>query len=210
VTADQQRDKERGQRITDKMLQTVIARGPNAVREITDTQLLVALCHRVETAVQVLYLRHYQAFYRVARRVLDHHEDAEEIANDTFVSIFRSACQFDPQRGNAVAWMMTICRHAALRKLNSRKAKQGQDFAMNEALLEYPGSMEEPVRADLFSRAFECAGLRLSPDDIDELKIGRGPGAGRTTWHVAIEKLKRAFRDCWKHLGGIEEDFIGR
>src|SRR5215207_6406635 len=45
---------------------------------------------------------------------------AEEAAQDTFVKAWRYAASYDPRRGPAAAWLLTIARNAALDQARGR------------------------------------------------------------------------------------------
>lgn len=49
----------------------------------------------------------------VARRIVGRADLAEEVVQEAFVSIWRAAPRFDPQRGGALPWMTAIVRNRA-------------------------------------------------------------------------------------------------
>lgn len=52
-----------------------------------------------------------------ARRILGDRELAEDAVQEAFVRIWRSAANFDPARGVALAWVGRIVRNAALDRI---------------------------------------------------------------------------------------------
>ncbi len=67
-----------------------------------------------ENALARLYEVMFQQVYAVAIRIARHAPLAEEITEDTFWQIWRQAPRFDPARGVASAWILTIARSRAL------------------------------------------------------------------------------------------------
>lgn len=65
----------------------------------------------VETGFPVLVARHQDAVFGTALRCTGHWQDAEEIAQETFVRAYRSLCAWDAERIRALrprAWLCTI------------------------------------------------------------------------------------------------------
>jgi RNA polymerase sigma factor (sigma-70 family) len=69
---------------------------------------------RDEAALAALYDALLGRVYGLALRVTGRAELAEEVAEDTFWQVWRQAPRFDPERGTALAWVMTIARSRAL------------------------------------------------------------------------------------------------
>lgn len=49
---------------------------------------------------------------------------AEDLAQETLLAIWRKAHQFDPERGSAAAWMFAIARHLRVDRLRRRFSSQ--------------------------------------------------------------------------------------
>ena len=62
----------------------------------------------------------WAAVYGLALRVTRHAAQAEEVTEDAFWQIWREAPRFDPARGSAMAWILTITRSRALDSLRAR------------------------------------------------------------------------------------------
>jgi len=73
-----------------------------------------------ETALAALYDAYSAALYTVALRVVRTQADAEEVVLDAFTQAWRDAARYDPTRGSAFAWLMTICRTRALDLVRAR------------------------------------------------------------------------------------------
>ena len=86
---------------------------------------LVALIGQVmaqdEAALVALYGRLSRQVHAVALRLTRQAALAEEVLQDTFWQVWRQAPRFDPARGSARAWVMTIARSRALDALRRGK-----------------------------------------------------------------------------------------
>ncbi len=96
-----------------------------------DTEALAALIARVvrqdEAALAALYDALSGRVYAVALQVTAVVSAAEEVTQDTFWQVWRQAPRFDPTRGNAIAWVLTMARSRALdaRRASTRNVLQG-------------------------------------------------------------------------------------
>jgi RNA polymerase sigma-70 factor (ECF subfamily) len=86
----------------------------------TDAEVLAAVAGQDRGALRTLYERHEPWISaRVARRCADR-QMVEEVVQDTFVTVWRSADAYDG-RGEVAAWMWGIAIHQLLHRLRPRK-----------------------------------------------------------------------------------------
>ncbi len=84
-------------------------------------EALVAGLAAGDTDVARILIRRFQArVYGLALSIIRDRQAAEEVAQDTFVRAWRYAASFDPRRGSAEAWLLTIGRNAALDYIRAR------------------------------------------------------------------------------------------
>lgn len=81
-----------------------------------DATLVARVARGDPQAFDLLYDRHARDVYALAVHVVPQ-ADAEEIVQDVFVRIWKSAVRFDEERGSFVAWLMTIARNRVLDEL---------------------------------------------------------------------------------------------
>jgi RNA polymerase sigma-70 factor (ECF subfamily) len=65
--------------------------------------------------------------FALALRIVRDHQAAEDICEDVYLQVWRSAGRFDPERGNAMAWLMTICRSRALDYVRRRRFEEPRE-----------------------------------------------------------------------------------
>ncbi len=89
-----------------------------SLAEPLDNAALALLVARVmrqdEAALAALYTRLSGRVYAIALRITRDVASAEEVLQDTFWQVWRQAPRFDPQRGTAAAWVLTLARSRAL------------------------------------------------------------------------------------------------
>ena len=83
------------------------------MRVRTDEELLAAT-PREPDAFAELYRRHIRSASAQARKLCSSKELAEEVAQDTFVSLWRSAHRYRPALGSVSAWLSGIGRNRAI------------------------------------------------------------------------------------------------
>jgi RNA polymerase sigma-70 factor, ECF subfamily len=85
--------------------------------------LLVACGHGDQAAFQQLYEIQSSRLLAVAIRVLGNRETAEEVLQESFVTIWRKADQYEPSLGSAAGWMTVIVRHRCIDRIRAEKSR---------------------------------------------------------------------------------------
>jgi RNA polymerase sigma-70 factor (ECF subfamily) len=65
--------------------------------------------------------------YGLARRVVRDPELAEDVTQDVFVEIWRLAPRFDPERGAARSWMLTIAHRRAVDRVRREQSHRDRE-----------------------------------------------------------------------------------
>ena len=63
--------------------------------------------------------------YGVALRVIHDPSQAEEISQEVLLEVWRKAARFDPDRGSAAGWILTMAHHRAVDR--TRREQAGRD-----------------------------------------------------------------------------------
>lgn len=88
----------------------------------TADELLQATARGDETAFADLYDQLAPAVYGLAKRVIRDPSRAEEITQDVFLSVWRFATRFDPAKGSARTWVLTLTHRRAVDVVRSDAA----------------------------------------------------------------------------------------
>ncbi len=90
-----------------------------------------ALLHRTalgeEEAFAELYDRTAPRVYGLCLRVLRDPAQAEEVAQEVLIEVWRTATRFDPERGSAGAWITTIAHRRAVDRVRSSQASADRE-----------------------------------------------------------------------------------
>ena len=76
--------------------------------------LVTAIAAHDEQALADLYEATLNRVYGIALRITRNPQAAEEVSEDVYWQVWREAPRFDAQRGNVIAWLLTITRSRAL------------------------------------------------------------------------------------------------
>jgi len=76
--------------------------------------LIIRIVNQDQSAFSSLFKAMSVRVSSLALRITDNFQLAEEVTEDTFFQIWRQAPRFDPARGSAIAWILTIARSRAL------------------------------------------------------------------------------------------------
>jgi RNA polymerase sigma factor (sigma-70 family) len=115
---------------------------------LSDGQLLDRFLHeRDDTAFEVLVWRHGPMVLGVARRVLHHLEDAEDILQATFLSLVRQAGSI--RRREAISgWLYQVAYRLALRARQQKKKRSQGQVVLSEVTAA-ASSSDDPRQEDL-------------------------------------------------------------
>lgn len=85
--------------------------------------LLERIGRKDAKAFEALYDRYGVPVYSLAAKMLRDPQAAEEVAQEVFLAVWRAAGAFDPARGSARAWILSLAHHKsvdAVRRLRIR------------------------------------------------------------------------------------------
>lgn len=98
-------------------------------------------------ALAELYARYQRVVFSVVLRLVRDRAEAEELAQETFVEAWRRATQYQPERANVVAWLVTIARSRAIDRLRGRStAERVEPLEQPVAPISTPDEVVHAVR----------------------------------------------------------------
>ncbi len=87
---------------------------------VTCSELLQQIAEGDRRAFRDLYGQVGPKLFAVCLRMMKTRAEAEDVLQDAFVKIWERSWQFDPAKGDGLAWAATVTRHTALDRLRSR------------------------------------------------------------------------------------------
>jgi len=84
------------------------------IEAVSDDELLDGIAQQDRAAMTALYDRYERLVYSFAVRAVRDRSAAEEIVQDVFVKVWRSAERYDASQGKLSTWLLTIARRTAI------------------------------------------------------------------------------------------------
>lgn len=86
---------------------------PHGQNKMQD-QLILRLKQQDQTAIAELYDAYGSALYGVVLKVVQTHETAQQVLQDTFLKAWRNAATYDETKGRLFTWLLNIARNTAI------------------------------------------------------------------------------------------------
>ncbi|MGO4342118.1 sigma-70 family RNA polymerase sigma factor [Pedococcus sp. 2YAF34] len=99
--------------------------GPAVAPDLSE--LLRACALGDESAFARLYDAVSSRVYGLVLRVVRDPAQSEEVAQEALLDIWRTSARFDPERGSAVSWMLTIAHRKAVDRVRSAQASTDRE-----------------------------------------------------------------------------------
>lgn len=142
---------------------------------------------RDENALASLYDAMACRIYGLALRITRNAQTAEEVVEDTFWQIWRQAPRFDPARGNATAWMLTMTRSRAIDALRRTDQAAG-DAESGDSAADLADGPEERLASSEAGKQLDAAlaGLEPLPRQLVALAFFRGLSHEEIATHTGL------------------------
>jgi RNA polymerase sigma-70 factor, ECF subfamily len=171
----------------------------------SDKALLDRVVHGDESALAALYDRYSRLVYSGALRITRDEGAAEEILQDTFYQVWRSADKFDPARGSLAGWLLVASRNRAISRIRRRSGRENEELDENKVLL--PANVESAAAQSILLQRVTTVLKELSGPQREAVELayfegmthteiathtGEPLGTVKTRIRSAIGILKRA------------------
>lgn len=124
-----------------------------------------------EAAWRELVSRHGRRVFAIAYRFVGRSAEAEELAQEIFVRVFRRIGDYREGQGTFSAWLGTLARHQAVDHYRRRRQERLREVGEGEqGLAGFPSPEGGPLRAFESDEAARLvhAGLRALPGELRE------------------------------------------
>jgi RNA polymerase sigma-70 factor (ECF subfamily) len=125
---------------------------------------LVLVSRGDHRAFELVYGELAGPVYGVVRQVLRDPAHSEEVAQEVLLEIWRTASRFDPARGSAAAWALTIAHRRAVDRVRSETASSRREQKAAE-----PQPAEDDV-AEVVAATLEHQRVRRCMGGLTELQ----------------------------------------
>lgn len=155
------------------------ARTPRSLED-----LLTASTHRDVEAFGALYDALASRIYGMTFRVLRDTHQSEEVTHEVFLQVWNSSTPFEPGRGSALGWILTVAHRRAVDRVRSRSADCRRTLAPTTPAAHAPPFDETPsAQAPSQTDRVRTAVAALTPGQQQALELAYFDG--RTDREVA-------------------------
>ncbi len=137
---------------------------------------LAALLRQSARGDQRAFARLYDATaaraYGLAVRVVRDPSQAEEVTQEAFLELWRTASRFDPDRGSAISWVLTIVHRKAVDRVRSAEAASRRDTTYQREQQEVDhDATAEAAQASLEAKRVRAAMDQLTPVQREAIEL---------------------------------------
>ena len=100
---------------------------PETEAPVTLDDLLLRVARGDTPAFETLYDQMANVVFGVIRRVLRDPAQSEEVAQEVLVEVWRTATRFDPDKGGASTWILTMAHRRAIDRVRSAQAAHDRE-----------------------------------------------------------------------------------
>jgi RNA polymerase sigma-70 factor (ECF subfamily) len=141
-----------------------VSRGDHKIRypHLADEDLMLLVEGGDADAFAALYDRHCRSAYWVAHKLTGEKQAAEDLTQEAFLKVWRSADRYRPERGSVRTWILSVVRNRVIDQL---RAKATRSRMQEKVEASAPGS--EPSEA--FAQVWHKARLGQVREALDAL-----------------------------------------
>jgi RNA polymerase sigma-70 factor (ECF subfamily) len=119
--------------------------------------LLTRTGARDQAAFAELYQRTGSRLYGLCLRMLRDRNEAEEVLQEAFTTVWLRADGFDPVRAGAMTWLVTLTRNKAIDRLRQRReARLDDPIDLERMTDEQPGPARDAEASQDYVRLAKC------------------------------------------------------
>lgn len=125
--------------------------------------LMTSIAAGDRSALSVLYQRTSAKLYGICLRILPSEDDAQEVLQDVFLTVWRKAGRYDQSKASPITWLAVMARNRAIDRLRARDAVTDGLEAAAEIPDDGPSALEVIEQEEERTRLVRCL-ERLEPN----------------------------------------------
>ena len=124
------------------------------------TARLQAVAKGDRAALRDVYLRTSAKLMGICLRILRQRDEAEEVLQEVYITVWNRADRFDPAISSPVTWLAAIARNRSIDRLRARGRRQ-PEVALDDTpdiAADAPSALEAMERSQFFAKLRGCLG----------------------------------------------------
>lgn len=119
----------------------------NELVRADDAALMLGLQERSDAAMAEVYRRHSAEVMGLARRILNDKTLAEDVTQETFLLLWRTADRLDPNRGRLRSILLTSAHGRAVELIRARNSREARERKVHDATPEDSADLDRELMA---------------------------------------------------------------
>ena len=140
-----------------------------------DIDLLRRIGQRDVAAFQTFFKKFNGLLYTTIHRVLNDHEDSEDIMQEVLVQIWQKAHLYEPAKGKPLTWVTTMARNRAIDRIRAkqRRSRLNDDFEAESRSVqpEFDEDTSDLTISRENDRVLQSAVMELTPDQREAIQL---------------------------------------
>jgi RNA polymerase sigma-70 factor (ECF subfamily) len=129
------------------------------------TQALVRVAKGDRDALRDVYSATSAKLFGVCLRILPDRQEAEDVLQEAYLTVWRKAGTFDPKRASPITWLVTLTRNRAVDRLRSRRPIASEPIELAAEVADASPPADSLIEADQdAARLSRCMG-ELPPNE---------------------------------------------
>jgi RNA polymerase sigma factor (sigma-70 family) len=128
----------------------VVEQNAPPAAELSDEALIHAIAAKEVWAMDQLYERYNRLLYSLTFRMVSDHQIAEDLLQESFLSVWRNAASYSRQMGEVRSWLVSIIHHRTIDYLRATRRRAG----LNNATLDDVERDESVATPDVWDEAW--------------------------------------------------------
>ncbi len=141
------------------------------------SRAIARIANRDPDALKYVYRHTSAKLFGVCLRILNDREEAEDVLQDVYLSVWNKADRFDPEKASPITWLVAMARNRSIDKLRARGGRVMAGVEEAEAL---------PDSAPLASTLVETDEDRLRLNGCIDQLDPKQAGAVRTAFFEGV------------------------
>ncbi len=179
----------------------------SAAQADDEAALLARIARRDATAFQTLYDRYSRGVYSLALRMLGNAHAAQEVAQEIFLTVWRGAAEFSPERGSVRSWMLSLAHHRTVDALRRQRVRTTEPLPEGDTGASAGPDVVEQVLRGVEGATVRSALMVLSPDQRAAIVLAYYGGYTQqeiaSRLRVPLGTVKTRIRDGMQRLRAL-------
>jgi RNA polymerase sigma factor (sigma-70 family) len=128
----------------------------------SEQELVTALKLRNNGAYSYLYENYSAALYKIIKQIIQNIEEANDVLQEVFISIWRKIESYDAAKGGLFNWMLNIARNASIDMVRSK------DFRNAQKNQQVSNSTDINANSPVFTQNTDKIGFQKTLDNLKQ------------------------------------------